>query len=262
MSIGVVLSGGAAIGFAHIGFWKALKEKNIKINYIIGSSMGSIIAAAIAIGLDLEYVENFAKNIKKSKILDPTWLMLIKNIWKLTTGKPIIGLYDLKRVEKILRKEFGNAKIEDCKIPLEIASVNINTGEKIYFNKGYIVDAILDSICIPIIFEPRSKNLDGLLRVNFPIERASNNCEKIIGMHFGFFKQCDIDIAKTNLFYIATQSMQIISNEQSFSDIQYIKAIGKDITVINPKINNINPFDFHRADELIKIGYNESIRLL
>lgn len=262
MKTGLVLSGGAATGLAHIGLWRALKEKDIKIDYIIGSSMGSIIAAAIAIDLDLGYVENFAKRMKKSKILDPTWLMILKNLWKLITGKPIIGLYDLKKVEKLLREEFGNARFEDCKIPLEIPAVNINTGEKIYYNSGDIVDAILDSMCIPVVFEPKGKNLDGLLRVNFPVERAVEKCDKLIGMYFGYSGQCKTDITKTNLLYIALQSMQIIAKEQSFSDIQHAETSGREIIAINPRIYNVGPFDFDKVDEIIKRGYEAAKKAL
>ena len=142
MNLGLALSGGGAKGAAHIGVLKAFEEEKIKINYIGGTSSGSIVATLYAAGYkadDIYYI--FKKYCKKIKYVE------LKNIFKLffgitLTGTIIIdGLNSGKSIKKLINKICGEKNINnitDIKMPLVIPSVDMNTGDVICFTSSKI----------------------------------------------------------------------------------------------------------------------------
>lgn len=139
MSLGLCLAGGGVKGAAHIGVLKALEEENIKIDYIGGTSSGSIVSALYASGFTPDEIYKiFKKYCRNIKYVDA------KNILKLIfgllfTGKIVIdGLNSGKAIEKLIErmcKEKGIFNIEDIKMPLAIPSVDMCTrkGAVFYF---------------------------------------------------------------------------------------------------------------------------------
>ena len=135
--ISLCLAGGGIKGVAHIGVLKVLEEENIEIEYIGGTSSGSIVSSLYAAGFSADEIYYiFKKYCKKIKYAN------LKNILKLIYGliierKIIIdGLNSGKEIEKLINKESnkkGVYNISDIKKPLVIPSVNMNTGEVICF---------------------------------------------------------------------------------------------------------------------------------
>lgn len=154
----LVLGGGAALGLAHIGIWKQLEEAKVKIDLVTGTSMGAIIGACIASGMNYEDM---------LKILeDMAWLKLI--------GKPVKGSFmDGRNAKKYLESIFGDKKIEDLKIPFACISTDIDSGEEVVINSGKLIDALRASTSIPCIFAPYYYQgrylVDGGLTNNLPI---------------------------------------------------------------------------------------------
>jgi len=151
--IGLALGSGGARGLTQIGILKVLNENNIPIDFIAGSSAGSVIGAYYAL---YENVAGFEKAIRKLSKKD-----ILKLAYANTTRKGITG----EKAMEFLMKIIGNKDFSDTKIPLKIIATDMESGKEIWFDKGKLSEAIRASISLPGIFFPAKINgkfyLDG-----------------------------------------------------------------------------------------------------
>ncbi|MEK9180519.1 MAG: patatin-like phospholipase family protein, partial [Patescibacteria group bacterium] len=119
--IGLALGGGGAKGLAHIGVIKALKYAGIPIDYIAGTSMGAIIGGWYAATQDIEFFEGEILKVK-SKDIFPLGEILKRKDGALFRGDSVFRLLD---------KNFGNIKIEDCKIPFSAIATDVKNGDEV-----------------------------------------------------------------------------------------------------------------------------------
>ena len=145
--IGLVLGAGAARGFAHIGVLKVLDEMGIKVDFIAGTSIGAVMGAAYASGIEPGAMEEICLNLNKRK----TTLLFAPTI-------PYSGLVDGKRITEFIESVIGNPDIEDLKIPFAAVATDIFSGREVVIRKGSVVDAVRASISIPGIFTPFEYN--------------------------------------------------------------------------------------------------------
>ena len=138
MELGLSLSGGGIKGAAHIGALAAIEEEKIKINYISGTSSGSIVASLYSMGYSPEEIysifKKYCKKIKYVKIAN-----ILKLIYGLIIKREIIisGLNNGKEIELLLKKysrKKGIINIEDINLPLVIPSVNLQDGSVCIFS--------------------------------------------------------------------------------------------------------------------------------
>lgn len=164
---GLVLSGGGARGFAHIGVLKSLARNNVKIDVISGSSMGGIIAALFALGkspLEIEQLASQFSSVRKLvSLLDP--------------APARRGFLEGNRVREFLSELFPqDINIEDLKIPLSLAAVDLISKEVISMNSGPLLPAILATCAFPGLFPPVMLGpyclVDGGVLRNLPVENA------------------------------------------------------------------------------------------
>ncbi|MDD2627591.1 MAG: patatin-like phospholipase family protein [Clostridia bacterium] len=145
MSLGIALSGGGAKGAAHIGVLEALKDHGIKIDYISGTSSGSIIAAFYAAGYSSnEILRLLVSNTKNNKLLDYDKTMVFKLMKLLISRKLTIdGFIKGDKIENLIRrymKEKNIFNISDIKMPLAIPIVNLKTGEIVYYSNKEVTN--------------------------------------------------------------------------------------------------------------------------
>ena len=138
MSLGLALSGGGIKGAAHIGVIKALEENNIKIDYISGTSSGSLIATMYAMGYTPDEMYNLFKKYSK-KIGYISLFNIIKLIYGIIFKRKIIikSINNGKKLKKIIEKICLDKKITNInqiKMPLLIPSVDLNTGTVCIFS--------------------------------------------------------------------------------------------------------------------------------
>lgn len=143
MSIGLALSGGGAKGIAHIGILEALKDYGIKVDYISGTSSGSIFASLYAVG----YSPNEMLRIieyNKDKLIDYDKSLSIKLLGSLFSKRlSIKGFVKGKKLESLLDKYFRDKKIKDIsdiKFPLAIPAVDLKTGELVYYTNSKCIE--------------------------------------------------------------------------------------------------------------------------
>ena len=274
MKLGLCFSGGGIKGAAHIGVLKALEEEKIKIDFISGTSSGSIIATMYAIGYKPEeiyfLIKKYAKEINYigiNNIIKLIYGIIIKHKINITC------LNDGKKLRKIIKKlcEEKNVKnMSDIKMPLLIPSVDLNNGDvhiftshiyrkeysdKIIYENNVEIDlAVCASCAYPGIFSPvnykKTQLIDGGIRENIPWKETKMiGADKVISVVFD--KKMEENNDK-NIFDIISESISLLSRELSIYEL-----IGADYLIrINTK--EISLLDNTKIDELYNMGYKET----
>jgi len=241
---GLVLSGGGTRGFAHLGVQEAMLELGVRPDIIGGVSSGSIAGAFIADGKS----PGEAFEVLSSKSLFDF----------VRIAFPRKGFVRMDAFEKMLRKELKTKKIENLSTPLRIFATNLNKAELEEFNNGDIVNAVIASCSIPILFQPRPVKgqiyVDGGLINNFPVDVFRDRCETLIGVNLtplGYEK--DIN----NLKKIAERCFHIFVGNQAISKM------GLCDFYIEPKeVGTISILSTSHAKELFDYGYKEAMKVL
>ena len=272
--ISLCLAGGGIKGVAHIGVLKVLEEENIEIEYIGGTSSGSIVSSLYAEGFSADEIYYiFKKYCKKIKYAN------LKNILKLIYGliierKIIIdGLNSGKEIEKLINKESNKKRvynISDIKKPLVIPSVNMNTGEVICFTscskRGEYSDKIkfVDDISIgkavrascsyPVVFSPceyRDMELiDGGIRENVPWKELELlGAKNIVNVIFESDKK---DNCCDNLIEVAGRSIDLLCRELSNYEMQGTYKI------LKIKTEKTGLLDISKLENLYYLGYKQA----
>ncbi|WP_425408060.1 patatin-like phospholipase family protein [Hyphococcus sp.] len=161
-SIALVLSGGGARAYAHIGAVKAMREKGVPIDFICGASMGAVVAACVAIGWSQDEMETRIREafVESNPLGDHVL--------------PVVALTKGARVETRLKKHFGDARIEDLTTPYFCVSSDIVNGAANVHKTGVLRKALRASIALPGILPPVVEEeallVDGAVVNNFPTD--------------------------------------------------------------------------------------------
>lgn len=269
--VGLVLSGGAAHGLAHIGVIKYLEELGIEVDYITGTSMGAVVGGLSAMGFDSDQIRDVAGGQDWSLLMsNKTPLYEVAPIekahheriplsiyWKDDSFNLPQGIIRGQKLDIILSNIYAPAyetiSFSDLHIPFKCVAVDIEDGSIKVFDKGYLGDAVRASMAIPTVFPPSSIDdrlyVDGGLIRNFPVEECvSMGADYIIGVYVGSEKSKKEEL-KSMLAVLkqsAAMSSMLDSEEQSrLADL-----------VIYPDVKEMGTFDFDNYDEFIIEGYD------
>lgn len=235
--IGIALGGGGARGFVHFGVIQALKEKGIVPEIISGSSAGALAGVFIASGTP----PRRANEILQSKDL----LGYTKVQW------PKEGFFSLKGLSDLLRKEIQHVKLEELPTPLIIATTNLNKGKIEYLNEGNLIQAVVASSSIPVLFKPvtigENKYVDGGVMDNLPAKPLFPLCEKVIGISISPIEETS-DLG--NIPKIATRTFQLGINAQNHNVSKQC-----DLFIRPEGLRDYDLFGIKKVDELFELGY-------
>jgi NTE family protein len=194
-TIALALGGGGIRGSTHIGVLRVLQREGIPIDYIVGTSMGSVIGSLYAAGVPLDEIEKMLMTKKLQKAYQPRPLMAqvmcqpAKMLAHVVTGRPCAGLYTGKTMEKFFEKRLpvGKKNIEDTNIKFAAVVTDFTTGELKTLDKGPITQAVRASSSIPLLMRPAEIDghlyVDGSLRVSVPSEvAAATGADIVIGI--------------------------------------------------------------------------------
>jgi len=247
----LVLSGGSALGLAHLGVVKYIIEKDIIINEVVGTSMGAIIAALYATDSLSKEIEDEVSSLSK-------WLS-----YNFLSSNFI----ETNKIEKLLIKALGNKTFNDVGIELKIVATCVQTGESVCFSKDnncLVKDAVLASMTIPGVFPVKniqSKGyIDGFVSENLPISYSngeiifavdvmSENSLTDIKKHTIFFRKTRLALA----VYERAIKMLIINQTKHLIE----KKKQEDVLVyhLKPNLKGYKNFDFSKKDEIERRGY-------
>lgn len=286
--VGLVLSGGAALGLAHIGVIKVLERENIPIDIVVGSSMGALIASLWAAGLSSDDLEQIALEFNQNK--KKVFRLLVDPIF------PKMSFFKGRQIRRLLTRYIGNQTFKDLKFPLKVVALNLSRREEVVFDSGSLVDAVMASIAIPGIFSPvKIKHdllIDGGTIAPLPLgPLVKMGIKKIIAVNVlpspqeiilaSERKQRRFEEAKRQAqargffakmgFWLRTHFEQMLFPNildiiiNSIEAMEYVIAQGscqKADVVIQPTIYGVDWFEFFKAAQLIKKGEEETERAL
>lgn len=233
-TLGLALSGGAARGLAHIGVLEVLDEHGIKPARISGASAGSLVGSLYAAG---------TKPADILKIFEETSLAKIYRI-----GLPTFGLTSLDKLKDVIQEHLPET-FEELHIPLHVSVANLTTGQYELIDNGPLVETIIASSSVPILFQPIKRGdellVDGGLMNNLPVEPLEGKESLIIGVDvIAVESPVQID----NVIEIALRSLDLALSEQMVPRKQRC-----DI-VIEPKVGSYGWFDTGKAREIVEAG--------
>ena len=274
--IGLTLSGGGAKGLAHIGILKAIDSAGLKIDYITGTSMGSIVGSLYAVGYSSAELEKIARKMDWEILLSnssslralvmeekdeydkyafelpwinhrfqlPSGILESEELW-LKFSELFFPVYNIKDFSKF-------------SIPFKCIATDIASGKAVIMENGEIVTAIRSSMAIPSVFtaveNDDKKLVDGGVVRNFPVQDVKDmGAEIIIGVNVatGLLPKEKVN----NAFQILLQIAFFKEAETAKKEIDLC-----DIYIPVP-IDNYNTASFNRSKEILNIGLEEGRRM-
>lgn len=175
MKIGLALSGGGARGLAHIGVLKVLEEAQVPVHLLAGTSMGGVVAALYASGLTASEIEGTAGSLR-----------LLDIVQRDRSGLALLG--QEKVADRLREAMGGDPTFEQLRIPLTLTAVNVQTGEEVNIAEGSVIDAVLATTSVPIVFPPVSWRgsllVDGGVLNPLPLDVVRRmGADGVIGVH-------------------------------------------------------------------------------
>ncbi len=234
--IGLALGSGGARGFAHIGVLKALEAHGIEVDLLAGSSMGSLIAAVYANGIEPHMMEKLALNLKRKHWLDLT--------------VPSLGFVSGDKIKQLIRLLTHDKRIEELKKPLAIVATDIETGERVVFTDGPVDQAVRASISIPGIFVPERVG-DRLLVDGGVIDRVPITVTREMGADIVIavdVAQFDTRMKVTTIFDVIAQTIDVMERE-----ILRHRMLSADL-VIRPNVGHYSSIAYSGVEEIIAEG--------
>ena len=231
-------------GFAHVGALKAMNELGIFPDIISGVSAGAIVGAL------------YADNYKPDEIISIFLEKKLFGYFKLHMSKK--GLLKMTGIIRILSQKLRSKTFDDLQIPFIVSATNLNKGTTEFFRSGELLNRLIASASIPVVFPPVIMNgkayVDGGVLNNFPVEPLQRNCKLIIGININPTEELE-DF--TNLLGIAERSFHL-------GLTCYMAGKGKKCNIfIEPKgLEKFKLFDMSKATEIFELGYSETKRIL
>lgn len=246
--VALVLGGGAARGFAHVGVIRALEQERIPIDLIVGTSVGSLIGSMYASDTNSFELEWTAFTLEKEHLFD-------YGILSAFTGMgPVKG----DKLEEFVKSKVPTVNIENLKIPFAAVATDLQRGTRVVLDKGPVARAVRASCSIPGVFQPvdlQGKMLvDGGVIDNIPVAVAREKGADIV---------IAVDISEnvvnfniTNLIDVVLQSANIMFSE----NVKYKK---KDADVlITPAIGDVAMLDFTKKKRCMQAGMEATQKVM
>jgi len=269
VKVGLVLSGGGAKGLAHIGALKVIEEAGVKIDYIAGTSMGAIVGALYASGYSAKELDSIFKNTDFESLIQDNVprsaktfyekedseryaLTLPFNKFKISIPQAISGGQSI--YNEFVRLLYHVKDVDDfskLQIPFVCVATDVETGDQILLDKGYLPEAILASGTFPSLFRPVEINgrilIDGGVVNNYPIgELRKMGAEVVIGV------DVQHGLSDRESLLSATEILLQINNYRTVRDMQK-KSAQTDI-YITPDIKDYSVIDFDMGNVIIDKG--------
>jgi NTE family protein len=271
-TIGLVLSGGAARGIAHVGIVQALREANVPFDIIGGTSFGALASAIVAMDSSVaEMKEYLHQAFHKNPTSDYNWL-------------PYVALTKGKRIDKVLQTIFKNLDVADTWLNMYCVASNTTCASMELFQTGCLWEALRASIALPGILPPVLKNgdflIDGGIFDNLPIETMVKHYQpaKIIAVEVGFADKTKFDFPSMpsnwsllrdlfrrqdkRKYTIPTLLGSILDSIMLCSDYKTSQFSDKVDLFLRPDLTKYGPTDWKHHQALVNEGYEYATKFL
>jgi NTE family protein len=285
--VGLALGSGAALGLVHIGVLKVLERERIPIDFVAGTSIGAVVGAFWASGMDSAELEKVAMRFKDKKLL-----LSLADFSLL----PLQGFLNGNNLKKFFREYLGRKTFHDTHTPLKIVANTLRSRENIVFDEGSLVDAVRASSSIPAIIKPVRYGddflIDGGTFDPVPIDvLVRGGAKKIIAVNclpsqeemkkiFMEFEEKrrkeEIRLAQRSIFArmaynfnnwmrrtFAPNIFDVMMNTSLAMQYVLAETSSREADcVIHPVLTNAAWFELYKAEDLIKRGEEETQKML
>lgn len=269
VKVGLVLSGGGAKGFAHIGVLKVLEEAGVRVDYIAGTSMGAIVGSMYASGYNAKEIDSLMRTFDFEVLLQDEIPRKSKPFYEKERGEKYALTFPLQKGKIGIPKAFSKGQnilnlttdllqhvdtIKDFNklpIPFLCIATNLETGEQELLNSGFLPKAVQASSAFPTLLEPVEIHdkvlVDGGIVNNFPVfEVKKMGADIIIGIDL----KSDFD--KEDELNSALEILNQIINFQMYKD--HDKRVEMTDVYMHPNMNSYKVTSFDKLEEIVKIG--------
>lgn len=269
VKVGLVLSGGGAKGFAHIGVLKVLEEAGVRVDYIAGTSMGAIVGSMYASGYNAKEIDSLMRTFDFEVLLQDEIPRKSKPFYEKERGEKYALTFPLQKGKIGIPKAFSKGQnilnlttdllqhvdtIKDFNklpIPFLCIATNLETGEQELLNSGFLPKAVQASSAFPTLLEPVEIDgkvlVDGGIVNNFPVfEVKKMGADIIIGIDL----KSDFD--KEDELNSALEILNQIINFQMYKD--HDKRVEMTDVYMHPNMNSYKVTSFDKLEEIVKIG--------
>jgi NTE family protein len=238
--IALVLGGGAARGFAHIGVIRALEQEKIPIDMIVGTSVGSLIGAIYASDQNSFELEWTAFTLEKDHLFD------FGVLGAFTGMGPVRG----DRLEEFVRTKVPVTNIEDLKVRYAAVATDLNRGTRVVLDRGPVARAVRASSAIPGVFSPVEHQgkllVDGGVVDNIPIAVAREKGADIV---------IAVDISENVTNYNVTNVVDVVLQSVNIMFSQNVGYKKKEADIlISPAVGNVAMLDFSAKKRCMQAG--------
>jgi len=246
--VALVLGGGAARGFAHIGVIRALEQEKIPIDLIVGTSVGSLIGAIYAHDGNSFELEWTAFMLERDSVFD-------YGIMNAFSG---MGFAKGEKLEAFVKSKVPVANIEDLKIPYAAVATDLNRGTRVVLDKGSVASAVRASSAIPGVFQPVSHQgkmlVDGGVVDNIPVSVAREKGADIV---------IAVDISEQVINFNIVDVIDVMLQSITIMGAENAKYKKKDADVlISPKVGDVGMLDFTQKKRCMTAGIDATHKMM
>ncbi|MGB9613216.1 MAG: patatin-like phospholipase family protein [Candidatus Margulisiibacteriota bacterium] len=235
--VGLVLGGGVARGIAHIGILKVLHSYKVPIDFIVGTSSGSLVGVGYAAGMDVSLIEEIALHIRWQDLL------------KFTFFRP--GFVSGEAIENFVIKYLGDKNFSDLKIPFAAVATDLRSGEAVIISEGKVAKAVAASSAFPGVFAPEEVEgrflVDGGVASNVAVAAARK-------MGADYVIACDVIPEK--IVQIPRDPLQTLGRclDLILKKLSKAEASLAEVLITLETSEDIWHLDLHKAKKLIAAG--------
>ncbi|MEO1013120.1 MAG: patatin-like phospholipase family protein [Bacteroidota bacterium] len=267
--VGLVLSGGGAKGMAHIGALKVIEEAGVQIDFVGGTSMGAIVGALYAAGYSASELDSIFRAVDFNKLIQDQLPRSAKTFYEKENSERYALTLPFNRFKvsfpsaysrgqtiynELVRLLYHVRDVEDFSklpIPFLCIATNVETGEEVLLNKGYLPKAVMASGALPSLFEPAYINgqvlIDGGIVNNYPIDEVKNmGADVIIGV------DVQHGLVDRKALNSATEILSQINNFRTVKDMD--EKSQKTDVYIRPDMEAYSVIDFNQREAILDQG--------
>jgi NTE family protein len=252
-AVAFVLSGGASLGAIHVGMLRALYERGVAPDVIVGTSAGALNGAFIA---------SRCQTPETADALADVWRGLDRRqVFPLNPLTGLLGLLGARAnlvsdsgLRRLIARHIEHERLEELPIPLHVVAVDVISGQELRLSHGPVPDAVLASAAIPGVLAPIRWQgralMDGGVANNTPISHAVDlGVQHVYVLPTGH--ACALEEPPGGALAMALHAISVLTQRRLIDDIERHRDDARLIVLPPPCPLRITPFDFAHADELI-----------
>jgi NTE family protein len=261
----LVLGGGGMKGVAHAGAWKALQEAGMRVDAVIGTSIGSLVGACLAAGWGWRQLGEMSLALTKDDIVS------INRRAVLFGGVREEAVFSGDHFREYLARNLPLRSFAEAQVPIRLNAVSLVTGKTVWFGSGAredvpVLDAVYASCAIPIYFPPGRIGDDvlvdgGILDVLPLAEATAWGAERIVAIDVGSdLIPPDPGFFDRGLVAIHDRVLGINLSEQRRRFTE--QGMDPSVVYVRPRIGHLHSFDFGRTQFFLEEGYRATRQAL